>query len=256
MFTHIVYCCFSLEVGSRNSHPFTFHEIFVSVHWSSCSWWAWFVLRFYQIHSYIFQSQMRFLLLFASLWFGCWHNLQQVANVGEECHHSRETNFKKVANSRGCLRCTLPQFLSCRNPSTASASIASSCGASIFVKRHVAPKTKSHHTHVEKKKHPSYSWSSLCNLNQGDLPLRFQALNLLASISSTKQGLDCSENRLEVATNLLNWSPWSALETGDSMDNGKNCLTAFGKNQQAKSPRAVCALPEQSFLQQCIIVHL
>ena len=89
---------------------------------------------------------MRLLLLFASLWFGCWHNLQQVANVGEECHHSRETNFKKVANSRGCLRCTLPQFLSCRNPSTASASIASSCGASIFVKRHVPPKTKSHHT--------------------------------------------------------------------------------------------------------------
>lgn len=30
--------CFSLEVGLTNSHPFTLHEIFLSVHWSSCSW--------------------------------------------------------------------------------------------------------------------------------------------------------------------------------------------------------------------------
>ena len=47
-----------------------------------------------------------------------------------------------------------------------------------------------------------------------------------------------------------NWSPWS--ETGYSMDNWQNCLKAFGKNQQAKSPRAVCALPEQTF---CSVHH-
>ena len=96
----------------------------------------------------------------------------------------------------------------------------------------------------------SYSWSSLCNLNQGDLPLRFQAVNLLASRSRTKPRLDCSENRSEVTTNLPNWSPWS--ETGYSMDNWQSCLKVFGRNQQAKSPRAVCALPEQTF---CSVHH-
>ena len=58
---------------------------------------------------------------------------------------SHETNFKKVANSRG-LRCTLLSFFYLAGTLPASASIASSCGASILMKRHVAPKTKSHHT--------------------------------------------------------------------------------------------------------------
>ena len=134
-------------------------------------------------------------------------------------------------------------LLSCRKPSCLSFhrillwslnSYETSCGAQ--------NKVSAYPCHVWER--TSYSWSSLCNLNQGDLPLRFQEVNLLASMS-TKQRLDCSENRSEVATNLPNWSPWS--ETGYSMDNWQNCLKAFGKNQQAKSPRAVCALPEQTF---------
>ncbi len=57
------------------------------------------------------------LLLFASLWFGCWHNLQPVANENKECHHSHETNFRKVVVQKAAWDALYSTFsLPCRNP--------------------------------------------------------------------------------------------------------------------------------------------
>lgn len=102
------------------------------------------ILQSDQIHSYIFQWQMTVLLRWASLWFGCWHNLEPVANVGEERHHIKQTFQKWLIQEAWDARYLSFFYLAGTLP--ASASIASSCGASILMKRHVAPKTKSHHT--------------------------------------------------------------------------------------------------------------
>ena len=157
---------------------------------------------------------------------------------------SHETNFKKVANSRGLEMHATEFLLSCRNPSCLS------FHRILFVEPQFLwnvmwrPKQRSHHTLAMcGKEHPTRD-PACATSTRVTFPWDFRRW-----ISSHQWAQSKDWTAVKIARRLRRifrtGVPWS--ETGYSMDNWQNCLEAFGKNQQAKSPRAVCALPEQTF---------